>query len=298
MGIQELAKSEFPHLTSLTLPLCYLLEVKENEVSKQVGKKKLRAHNDSIKQTCNKGISLLAQKCPNLSHLEVVGHNHGLPEALPCSFCEVMQGEKLLEALPQFSNLRTLTIHNIQVVHFIPSQALFPAIFRACSSLSELYISHLGNCCEKLVRDLALGLELAQSLTILRVQQTQLTQFSLGLLASLTKGCPLLDQLVLVDPSQSHTLPQYPVNELLDMVRIKDLSLLCVSSSLLTVKKIEKLKAALKKHAKCSPHFLFCFTHEDYKNIPGVFINTIFSLYNKIDDNVASGHGVQFDEIF
>merc|ERR1712059_176487 len=92
--IQELAKSEFPHLTSLTLPLCYLLEVKENEVSKQVGKKKLRAHNDSIKQTCNKGISLLAQKCPNLSHLEVVGHNHGLPEALPCSFCEVMQGEK------------------------------------------------------------------------------------------------------------------------------------------------------------------------------------------------------------
>ena len=165
----------------------------------------------------------------------------------------------LLQAIASFSQLTTLRINRLSLVF---GSSLFSGIFNSCPSLSELQCSSLYCDAQKLGRDLVSNLKLAKKLTILKIQQKQLSQWLEQLLVEVV-NCNQLQQLVIIDPSMAKLasigIPQKKLRESVE--NLSNLSFVHISSPLFTTATLKKtltdmraLKKEMRKHLVFSFH--------------------------------------------
>ena len=172
----------------------------------------------------------------------------------------------LLQAIASFSQLTTLRINRLSLVF---GSSLFSGIFNSCPSLSELQCSSLYCDAQKLGRDLVSNLKLAKNLTILRIQQKQLSLWLEQLLVEVI-SCQQMQQLVLIDPSKaklaSTGMPQKKLREAVE--NLPHLSFVHIGSPLFTTASLKKtltdMRAIKKERRK---HLVFSF-HLPSKLLP------------------------------
>ena len=164
-----------------------------------------------------------------------------------------------MQALANFSRLKVLRITGLALDFSSP---VFSNIFSGCPSLSELHCNTLSCDVQKLGRHLVSTLKMAKNLTILRVQQRQLSPWLEQLLVELV-NCPQLQQLILVDLSEARLpgamMPQKKLKEVVEI--LSNLSFVHITSALFTAATLKKtlsdmrgIKKSVRKHLVFSMH--------------------------------------------
>ena len=299
-----LSTIKFKNLTKISLPLCGFLVDDEGE-SMKVSVDASQSVNKRVamnpKPYSGNAFANFADNAPGLQHLEIVS----------CNSMRITRGaEGILEKIAKLSKLKTLIIVKVKVN--FSNSSLFERILSGCSMLSHLHINSLNCDAQKFCRDLSVGLKQAGNLNILKVFQKQWTQFSKSLLSSLIESCHKLEQLILIDSSQGFTLKRFPTEEFEMIARKDSLCFLYITSKLLTMENIRKLKSCGKKICTKKPFFVSRFVKEfdprkyafyqleDIDGLPMVFqrsvvtINTLNSYYCS-NSSVAN---ITLDDVF
>ena len=161
-----------------------------------------------------------------------------------------------MQAIANFSQLKVLRITGLGLDFSSP---VFSNIFSGCPSLSELHFSTLACDVQKLGRHLVSSLKMAKNLTILRVQQRQLSPWLDQLLVELV-NCPQLQQLILVDPSEARLpgamMPQKKLKEVVEV--LSNLSFAHITSPLFTAATLKRTLSDMRRIKKIvRTHFVF-----------------------------------------
>jgi len=301
---RTLSTIKFQNLTKISLPLCgFLAEGDESvKVAKDMGQlinKRVAAMQP--RPYSGNAFATFADNVPGLQDLEIVS----------CNSMRITKGaECILEKVALLSNLKTLILVKIRVN--FSTISLFEKILSGCPMLSHLHINSLICDAQKFCRDLTIGLKQAGNLKTLKVFQKQWTQFSKSLFSSLIDNCHKLEQLILVDSSRGFTLKRFPVEELEIIARKDSLSFLYITSELLTMENVKKLKSSAKKITTKKPFFVSRFVKEfdsrkyafyqlpDIDGLPMVYQRSVVTI-NTLNSSYCSNSSVAnitVDDVF
>jgi len=290
-----LSSIKFQNLTKISLPLCGFLSEDDDEPN-MVAKMMRQLVNKRVatnpKPYSGKAFAKFADNVPGLQDLEIVS----------CPSMRISKGaESVLEKVAMLSNLKTLILVKIRV-NFC-NISLFEKILSGCPMLSHLHINSLICDAQKFCRDLSIGLKQAGNLKTLKVFQKQWTQFSKSLFSSLSENCHKLEQLILVDSSQGFTLKRFPIEELEMIARKDSLRFLYITSELLTMENVKKLKSMAKKITSKKPFFVSRFVKEfrprkyafyqlpDIDGLPMVYQRSVVTI-NTLNSSYCSNSSV------
>ena len=205
-------------------------------------------------ETSSEGLDKVLKAMRKLTHIEI-------------KFCPEIDirtlyhdGALIVETLAANApHLQSLVISNVGFwinlsLNQSISDSVFPKLFKGCENLKELHISSLQTNPQKLFASLEKGLKSAKSLTVLKVYQKQFTQYSERLFVTIRDSCKQLEQIVIVDPSNSFTLRKFPVKSVIELLTsLNKIRFLYLGSGLLTIEEVKALKSATKKIMKTRP---------------------------------------------
>ena len=161
--------------------------------------------------------------------------------------------------------LQSLVMSNIGF-QINPSESVFSKLFKGCENLRELHISSLQTDSHKLFTSLEKGLKSSRSLAVLKVYQKQFTQYSERLFVVIKDSCKKLEQIVIVDPSNSFTLRKFPVKSVIDLLTsVTTIRFLYLGSGLLTIEDIKSLKSVTKRITKTRPWLIARYQKKIYQ---------------------------------
>ena len=222
------------NLDKLSLPICGYLD-SDNTKCIQLWKQTLTAN----------GFGEAVKEMKSLTHIEI--------KFCPVKLFNEFGAVKVVETLAHVPQLKSLVISNVGF-QVNPSDSIFPKLFNGCENLRELHLCSLQTDPQKLFTSLERGLKSAKSLIVLKVFQKQFTQYSQRLLVAMKDFCKQLEQIIIVDPSNSFTLRRFPVAIVIELLTsLNKLRFLYLGSGLLTLEEVKTLKSAAKRITKTRP---------------------------------------------